>query len=90
AVPPRFRPAEALRAGGAEPPALLLTRAGLETPQIAATVERFLEAAEEAGAPVQIIDVPHGAHGFELHGPTDESREAVTRAMTAVLSHLGI
>ncbi|WP_030602185.1 alpha/beta hydrolase [Streptomyces achromogenes] len=90
AVPPRFRPAEALRAGGAEPPALLLTRAGLETPQIAATVERFLEAAAEAGTPVQIIDVPHGAHGFELHGPMDESREAVTRAMTAVLSHLGI
>ncbi|MEU3414912.1 alpha/beta hydrolase [Streptomyces sp. NPDC006658] len=90
AVSPRFRPVEALPADGRRLPPLLLTRAGLEIPQIAATVERFLDAAEETRAPVEIVDVPHGVHGFELHDPTDEAREAVTRAVRTVLGHLGI
>ncbi|MFE9679851.1 alpha/beta hydrolase [Streptomyces sp. NPDC006285] len=86
AVGPRFDPVGALRAG--TPPPLVLTRAGLETPQIAATVEEFLSAAEETKAPVEVIDVPHGRHGFETHEPTDESREAVSRALRTVLAHL--
>ncbi|PJM97432.1 hypothetical protein [Streptomyces sp. CB01373] len=89
AVAPRLRPAGALRAGGRTPPPLLLTRAGLETPHIAATVEEFVTAAEETKIPVEIIDVPHGVHGFEIHNPTDESRKAVTRAVRTVLAHLG-
>ncbi|MEU3527937.1 alpha/beta hydrolase [Streptomyces sp. NPDC038707] len=88
AVSPRFRPADVLGAGGGKLPPLLLTRAGLETPQIAATIEPFLDAAKEREAPVEIIDVPHGAHGFEMHEPTDESRAAVTRAVRTVLSRL--
>lgn len=88
AVPERFGPAGALRAGGSGTPPLVLTRAGLETPDIAATVDRFLTAAEAAGVPVEIIDVPHGVHGFEVHEPAAESREAVTRAVRTVLAHL--
>ncbi|BCL32613.1 alpha/beta hydrolase [Streptomyces aurantiacus] len=88
AVGPRFGPVGALRAGDGTPPPLVLTRAGLETPQIAATVAEFVTAAEETKAPVEIIDVPHGRHGFETHEPTDESREAVALAVRTVLSHL--
>lgn len=89
AVAPRFRPTSALRASGRTLPPLLLTRAGLETAHIAATVEEFVTAAEETKAPIEIIDVPHGVHGFEIHDPTDESRKAVARAMRTVLAHLG-
>ncbi|WP_221349685.1 alpha/beta hydrolase [Streptomyces beigongshangae] len=88
AVGPRFDPVGALRAGAGTPPPLVLTRAGLETPQIAATVEEFMTAAEETKTPVRTIDVPHGRHGFETHGPTDESREAVSRALRTVLTQL--
>ncbi|MHA6761929.1 dienelactone hydrolase family protein [Streptacidiphilus sp. PAMC 29251] len=88
AVGPRFRPSDALRAGGGGLPPVVLTRAGLETPQIAATVEEFVRAAEETKAPVEIIDVPNGVHGFETANPTDESRAAVTQAMRTVLAHL--
>ncbi|MFB7739912.1 alpha/beta hydrolase [Streptomyces sp. NPDC056112] len=88
AVAPRFRPTSALRASGRTLPPLLLTRAGLETAHIAATVEEFVTAAEETKAPIEIIDVPHGVHGFEIHDPTDESRKAVARAMRTVLAHL--
>ncbi|MEU7060734.1 alpha/beta hydrolase [Streptomyces sp. NPDC046197] len=90
AVGARFHPVGALRAGGAALPPLVLTRAGRETPPIAATVEKFLVAAEEAKTPVDVVDVPHGVHSFEIHDPTDESREAVTRAVRTVLGHLGV
>ncbi|GGL93840.1 esterase [Streptomyces fumigatiscleroticus] len=82
----RFRPADAVAGAGALP--VVLTRAGLEMPEIAATVEEFLAAAESCGAEVEVIDVPHGHHGFETLDPTHESRAAVHRAMRSVLARL--
>ncbi|MET8572884.1 alpha/beta fold hydrolase [Streptomyces sp. NPDC004783] len=82
----RFHPARAVADSEGLP--VVLTRAGLETAEIAATVEQFLTAAKECGADVEVIDVPHGHHGFETVDPTDESREAVHRAMRSVLKHL--
>ncbi|WP_395570580.1 alpha/beta fold hydrolase [Streptomyces sp. BK79] len=84
----RFDPALAVANAGPLP--VVLTRAGLEVPEIAATVEKFLAAAEECGADVDVVDVPHGHHSFETLDPTDESREAVRRAMRSVLHHVGL
>ncbi|SEC14842.1 Dienelactone hydrolase family protein [Streptomyces sp. 2231.1] len=81
-VDARFRPVAALR--GAGPLNTVLTRAGLEHPSFAATVRQFLDAATECGATVEVLDVPHGRHGFELLDHSEESRAAVERAMTAV------
>ncbi|MFC8587697.1 alpha/beta hydrolase [Streptomyces sp. NPDC057217] len=86
AVEPRFRPVDAV--GTADGPPVVLTRAGLEHPAIAATVEEFLTAAGKHGARVETVDVPHGRHSFELLDPTEESAEAVERAMAAVLALL--
>ncbi|MDX3075019.1 alpha/beta hydrolase [Streptomyces sp. MI02-7b] len=88
AVEPRFRPATALRTAGPLP--VVLTRAGREAPDIAGTVAGFLAAAEECGARVEVVDVPHGRHGFETLDPTEESRAAVIRAAGSVLRHLGL
>ncbi|MYR42959.1 alpha/beta fold hydrolase [Streptomyces sp. SID5910] len=82
----RFHPVRAVAKAGDLP--VVLTRAGLEMPEIAVRVERFLVAAEECGARVEVVDVPHGHHGFETRDVTDESRDAVRRAMRAVLEHL--
>ncbi|MFD7130900.1 alpha/beta fold hydrolase [Streptomyces sp. NPDC059894] len=82
----RFHPADALAGAGTLP--VVLTRVGRETPEIAATVEEFLTAAGDCGANVEVIDVPHGHHGFEPLDPTGESREAVHRAMRSVLARL--
>ncbi|MFF0227309.1 alpha/beta hydrolase [Streptomyces sp. NPDC004629] len=82
----RFRPADAVTDAGALP--LVLTRAGRETPEIAATVEEFLTAAGRCGADVEVVDVPHGRHGFETLDPTEEARAAVRRAMRSVLARL--
>lgn len=93
AVPPRFRPAEALRGTGRgrTVPPIVLTRVGRESPQIAGTVEEFVRAAGETGAPLEILDVPDGAHGFEgmdRPAPT-EIRAAVARSVRSVLARLG-
>ncbi|MEU9094685.1 alpha/beta fold hydrolase [Streptomyces sp. NPDC048428] len=85
-VDSRFHPVEALPGAGTLP--FVLTRAGREMPEIAATVEEFLAASEKCGVNVEVVDVPNGRHAFETLDPTDESREAVRRAMRSVLGHL--
>ncbi|MEV7371498.1 alpha/beta hydrolase [Streptomyces sp. NPDC090301] len=86
AVESRFRPAGVV--GAADGPPIVLTRAGREHPAFAATVEEFLTAAGKNGAEVELVDVPHGHHSFELLDPTEESRACVERAMCSVLRHL--
>jgi acetyl esterase/lipase len=83
-VDPRFRPAQAVASAGDLP--IVLTRAGREHPQIAATVEAFTRAAGRSGTRLEIIDVPDGQHGFDRLDHTDESRDAVRRALNAVLA----
>jgi pimeloyl-ACP methyl ester carboxylesterase len=82
----RFRPAVAVAGAGALP--IVLTRAGLEAPEIAVTVEEFLTAAKDCGADVEVVDVPNGHHGFETLDPADEWQPALDRAMEAVLARL--
>ncbi|MFV2121884.1 dienelactone hydrolase family protein, partial [Streptomyces sp. Act-28] len=82
----RFRPAAAVRTAGRLP--LVVTRVERERPEIAATVEEFLTAAAGAGVAVRVVDVPGGHHGFETVDHTDGAREAVERAVHAVLGHL--
>ncbi|CAL9671201.1 alpha/beta hydrolase [Streptomyces sp. enrichment culture] len=81
----RLRPARAV-ANASDLP-VILTRVGLEMPELAATVEEFLAAAKDCGADVEVIDVPHGHHGFETIDVTDESRTAVRHALRTVLGH---
>ncbi|AXE24661.1 alpha/beta hydrolase [Streptomyces globosus] len=82
----RFRPADAVREAGSLP--VVLTRAGRESPEFAATVEGFLVAARRCGAHVDVIDVPDGRHGFETLDRTDTARAAVHQAVRTVRAHL--
>ncbi|WP_406272750.1 dienelactone hydrolase family protein [Actinacidiphila glaucinigra] len=83
---PRFRPAAAVRAVGAPP--IVLTRVGRERAEVAATVEEFLSAAKDAGADVEVLDLPDGTHGFETTDHGEAARGAVERALRTVLEHL--
>ncbi len=85
-VDSRFRPATTVSSAGHSP--IVLTRAGLEHAAIAATVEEFLSAAENAKANIEVIDVPLGRHGFETIDHTEQARDAVDRAVRSVLGHL--
>ncbi|OHV37113.1 MULTISPECIES: alpha/beta hydrolase [Pseudofrankia] len=77
----------------AEPPAaarlpILLTRVGREYPEAARTQDVFLAAARAARVAVDLIEVPGGQHSFDNLDHTDESRAAVTQAMTWVSGRL--
>ncbi|MFJ3580430.1 alpha/beta fold hydrolase [Streptomyces rubiginosohelvolus] len=82
----RFHPVRALSRAGALP--VVLVRAGRESAEIAATVEEFVAEAARCGTDLEIIDVPEGRHGFETLDPADGAREAVHRAVGAVLARL--
>ncbi|GAA2440509.1 alpha/beta hydrolase family protein [Streptomyces glaucus] len=82
----RFHPVRAVAHAGDLP--VVLLRAGLETPEIAATVEAFTTAAEDCGARLELVDVPHGHHGFETLDAPEETRPALRRAMRSVVAHL--
>ncbi|MCH0562383.1 MULTISPECIES: S9 family peptidase [unclassified Streptomyces] len=82
----RFRPAVAVGGAGALP--VVLVRAGRESPEIAATVEDFLAAAEGRGTDVEVVDVPGGRHGFESADAPDEWREPFHHALDRVVTHL--
>jgi dienelactone hydrolase len=85
-IDPRFRSAEAVASAGDLP--IVLTRVGRERPALAETVEAFVAAAQRNGARLDIIDVPNGQHGFDLLDHTDESRDAVERAIDKVVAAL--
>ncbi|MFF5157775.1 alpha/beta hydrolase [Streptomyces sp. NPDC000348] len=82
----RFHPVRAVAHAGALP--LVLLRAGLETPEVAATVEAFVTAAEDGEAHLELVDVPNGHHGFETLDAPEETRPALLHAMRSVVTHL--
>jgi acetyl esterase/lipase len=85
-VDPRLRPIQAVHGAVGLP--FVLTRVGRERPELAEALERFVVAAEDAGVQLEIVDVPHGQHAFDMFDHTDESRDAVRRAMAAVVARL--
>jgi hypothetical protein len=80
----RFTPIDAVATAGDLP--IVLTRVGLENPAIAEAVERFVDAASKA--PLEIVDVPHGHHSFDILDDEDDSRTAILRATDLVLTAL--
>lgn len=67
---------------------LVLTRVGLESPQLQPVVDRFLSRAADTGTAVTVIDVPNGRHSFDILDPTEESRQAIHQALDLVVTHL--
>ncbi|MFE8992860.1 alpha/beta hydrolase [Streptomyces collinus] len=82
----RFHPARAV--GQAGPLPIVLLRAGREAPEIAATVDAFVKAADDSAARLELVDVPNGHHGFETLDAPEETVPALHRAMRSVVSHL--
>jgi acetyl esterase/lipase len=80
-VPERFRPVEAVAETGDLP--IVLTRVGREDPTVAEGVRAFVAAAKTRP---DIVEVPHGRHGFDYLDDDDASRAAIQRAIDLVLA----
>src|ERR671937_1599661 len=63
---------------------VVLTRVGIERPEIQLTVDQLLAVAPSA----EVIDVPSGHHGFDMLDHNAESRAAVARALDEVAALL--
>jgi acetyl esterase/lipase len=81
-VPSPFQPMRALAHAGQLP--LLLTRVGQESPDVEATVRQFMATARARAAPLSVIDVVDGQHGFDMLDHDDASRRAISEALTWV------
>lgn len=79
-------PSTAVRRASGLP--ILLSRAGLEQPDLARWVEEFISSARVAGANLDIIDVPQGHHAFDVLDHTDWSKAAVEEALDWVSARL--
>jgi dienelactone hydrolase len=84
---PELRTAADAIAGAPDLP-VVLTRVGLERPELAEAVDQFVTAAAKAEANLEIVDVPNGHHGFDIIDRTDESRAAVREGLDRVVGHL--
>ncbi|HTT07105.1 MAG TPA: alpha/beta hydrolase [Steroidobacteraceae bacterium] len=80
----------ALGRDAADDPAILVARAGRDDPQINATLDRFVSAAIEAGATVDLLTHPTGHHGFDIFDSDERSRQIIRRTLDALRSSLGV
>lgn len=85
-LPEGFRPIDVLNRAPALP--LILTRVGLEAPPIAEGVATFLKHADSSALHVDVIDVPHGHHGFDFDDVNPLSVGAVGQATERVTAAL--
>jgi acetyl esterase/lipase len=76
---PRFDAVAAVAAHPALPK--LLLRVGDEYPFLAHVQDVFVRAARDADASLEVLVVPHAAHGFEVRAYDAESRATVDRAV---------
>lgn len=83
-----FSPAAQLKLSVAPHPPIFIARAGLDRPELNATIDVFLREALAIGAPVEIANNPTGHHGFDVEDDNEQSREIIRRTFDFAASHL--
>jgi acetyl esterase/lipase len=58
-----------------------IAKAGLDSPRLNATLDRFVEEAKKLDAPVELMTHPGGHHGFDVLDDDDRSREIIRRTL---------
>lgn len=77
-------PAAALGRDASNAPPIVLARAGLDVPEINWSIDRFVAAANSAGATVDLLTHPTGRHGFDILDPGDRSNQIIQRTLDAL------
>ncbi len=70
-------------------PPTLLVRAGRDEPGLNAGIARFVRIALEHDRPLELVNVAGARHAFDILDDTDESREAIRRALEFAVKHGG-
>ena len=69
-------------------PPFLLVRAGQDYPDLNQRIDEFTAAAEAAGVPVELLELPGAHHAFDILDDTDASRDAIRRVLSFLRQHL--
>lgn len=81
-------PAHHVRSAGERAAPLLVARAGLDNAWLNAGIDRFVTAALEGGAALELITHPRGRHGFDIFDDDARSREIIARTLDFLGAHL--
>jgi acetyl esterase/lipase len=69
-------------------PPFLVVRAGQDDPDLNHSIDQFTAAAEPAGVPVELLELPGARHAFDILDDTDASRDAIGRVLSFLRQHL--
>ena len=85
-----FSMVAALGPDASNAPPIVLARAGRDMfAEINPSIDRFVAAANSAGATVDLLTHPTGRHSFDILDPGDRSSQIIERTLGALRHHLG-
>jgi acetyl esterase/lipase len=70
-------------------PPIVLARAGRDIPEINSSIDRFVAAANTAGATVDLLTHPTGRHGFDILDSGERSNQIIEHTIATLRQHLG-
>jgi acetyl esterase/lipase len=83
-----FSPITYLRKEGPRLPPMFIGRAGLDTPSLNETVDRFIARALELNEMIEVMNHPAGHHGFDILDDDARSKEIIARALEFIKAHI--
>jgi dipeptidyl aminopeptidase/acylaminoacyl peptidase len=69
-------------------PPFLVVRAGQDDPGLNQSIDQFTAAAEAAGVPVELLELPDAHHAFDILDDNVASRDAIRRVLSFLRQHL--
>jgi acetyl esterase/lipase len=84
-----FSPLHHLAANAGRIAPMLIARAGLDAPELNATIDAFGQEALARKARVELVTHPQGRHGFDILDDDERSREVIRRTFEFLATHLG-
>lgn len=86
----RYSAIAALGRDASNAPPIVVARAGRDDPAINSTIDRFLAAANTAGATVDLFTHPSGRHAFDILDAGDRSSHVIRRTLEVLRVQLGV
>ena len=83
-----FSPITYLQKDDVKFPPMFIGRAGLDSPVINETVDRFIARALSRNEMIEVMNHPEGRHGFDILDANARSREIIVRAIDFIKSHI--
>jgi len=70
-------------------PAILIARAGLDTPAYNDAADRFIQQALKKNAQLDVLNHANGQHGFDVRDDNERTRDILRRTLDFIQLHLG-